>query len=45
MAPLIARARESLGIEAFTGAEADGHALSYDEATVEVREWLGRRPG
>ena len=44
MAPLIARARESLGIEAFTGAEADGHALSYDEATVEVREWLGRRP-
>ena len=44
MAPLIARVRESLGNEAFSKAEAAGRALSYDEATVEVREWLGQRP-
>ena len=45
MAPLIARARESLGIEAFAEAEASGHALLYEDATVEVREWLGNRLG
>ena len=41
MAPLIARAREELGADAFAAAETAGSALSYDEATVEVRIWLG----
>ena len=43
MAPLIARAREAMGADAFAAAEAAGRALSYDEATVEVRVWLGNR--
>jgi hypothetical protein len=41
VAPRIARARESMGTDAFAAAEAAGRALNYDEATVEVRTWLG----
>jgi non-specific serine/threonine protein kinase len=44
MAPVIAQAREALGTDAFAGAEDAGRALSYDEATTEVRAWLNR-PG
>ena len=40
MAPLVARARENLGPDAFTAAEAAGRALCYDAATTEVRAWL-----
>ena len=40
MAPVIARAREKLGTEAFAVAEAAGRALTYEEATTEVRAWL-----
>ena len=42
MVPVIARARETLGAEAFAAAESAGRALSYDEATTEVRAWLNR---
>ena len=42
MAPVVARAREILGTEAFAAAESAGRALSYDEATTEVRAWLSR---
>jgi predicted ATPase len=42
MAPVIAKARESLGADAFAAAEAAGRALSYDQATTEVRAWLNR---
>ncbi len=43
MAPPIARARETMGPDAFAAAEAAGRALSYEEATVEVRVWLANR--
>ena len=43
MAPLIARAREAMGPASFAAAEASGRALSYDEATAEVRVWLANR--
>ena len=34
----------ALGVGVFAAAEAAGRALSYDEATTEVRAWLNR-PG
>jgi predicted ATPase/class 3 adenylate cyclase len=42
LAPLIARARESLGAAAFQSAEAAGRAMSYDDALASVRAWLER---
>jgi hypothetical protein len=42
MEPVIAKARELLGADAFAAAEAAGRALSYDQATTEVRAWLNR---
>jgi hypothetical protein len=45
MVPVIARSRESLGTQAFAAAEAAGRALSYDEATTEVRAWLNQPSG
>jgi predicted ATPase/class 3 adenylate cyclase len=40
LAPLIAKTRQALGLPAFTAAEAEGRALSYDQAMEEVRSWL-----
>ena len=40
IAPLIAQARDRLSTPAFEHAEADGRALSYDDAIEEVRAWL-----
>ena len=40
LSPLMARAREALGADAFAAAEAAGRALSYDTALAEVRGWL-----
>jgi hypothetical protein len=42
LAPLIARARESLGAAAFQSAEAAGRAMSYDDALASVRACLER---
>ena len=41
LAPLVARARDALGKVAFDAAEREGRAMSYDEALVGVRRWLG----
>ena len=40
LAPLVARARDALGAQAFAAAEAAGAANSYDSAQIEVRAWL-----
>jgi hypothetical protein len=40
LAPLIAKARDALGAEAFAAAEAAGRALSYEAALAEARAWL-----
>ncbi len=40
LAPLVAQARALLGKETFNRAEAEGHALSYDNAIDEARAWL-----
>jgi predicted ATPase/class 3 adenylate cyclase len=40
LAPLIARAREALGEDDFTQAEAAGHATDFDASLREVRAWL-----
>ena len=40
LAPLIAKARTVLGTEAFAVAEANGHALGYEEAIAQARGWL-----
>jgi hypothetical protein len=42
LAPLIARARDTLGTQQFEGVEARGRTLSYDDAIAEAREWLAR---
>jgi hypothetical protein len=42
LAPLIARARDTLGAQSFEGAEAQGRTLSYDDAIDEARAWLAR---
>ena len=43
LAPLMARARNAAGAEAFAAAEAAGRALSYATAIDEARLWLTRR--
>jgi predicted ATPase/class 3 adenylate cyclase len=43
LAPLIARARESLGTAAFAAAEDTGRVLGYEEAMAEARAWLENR--
>jgi len=43
LAPLIARARESLGTAAFAAAEDTGRVLGYEEAMAEARAWLESR--
>jgi predicted ATPase/class 3 adenylate cyclase len=40
LAPLIAKAREALGVAAFAAAETAGRAPSYEEAMAESRAWL-----
>jgi len=40
LAPLVARARDSLGPQAFSEAEASGSTNSYDNAQIEVGAWL-----
>ncbi len=40
LAPLIEKARNALGSDAFGHAEASGRALSYDEAMSRTRAWL-----
>jgi tetratricopeptide (TPR) repeat protein len=42
LAPLIARARDTLGAQSFEGVEAQGRTLSYDDAIDEARAWLAR---
>jgi len=42
LAPLIARARDTLGAYTFEGVEAQGRTLSYDAAIDEARAWLAR---
>ncbi len=39
--PLLARAREALGEQAYGSAESFGRGLGYDEALAEARGWLG----
>jgi len=43
LAPLIAKAQETLGAPAFAAAEAAGRALSYEDAMAESRAWLANR--
>jgi non-specific serine/threonine protein kinase len=43
IAPLIATAREKLGLECSARCEADGRVLSYGEAVNEARTWLESR--
>jgi hypothetical protein len=40
LAPLIAKARESLGAAAFAVAADAGRALSYEDAVAASRAWL-----
>ncbi len=40
LAPLVSRAREALGAEAFAEAESAGRTLSYEQAIAEARAWL-----
>jgi len=40
IAPLMAQCREALGDDAFTVAEAAGHALGLDASLAEVQQWL-----
>ena len=40
IAPLIARAREALGADAFALAEAPGQAVPYEAALADARAWL-----
>jgi tetratricopeptide (TPR) repeat protein len=42
LAPLVAKAREALGVSAFIAAGTTGRALAYEEATAETRAWLER---
>jgi predicted ATPase/DNA-binding winged helix-turn-helix (wHTH) protein len=42
LSPLIAKAREALGVRAFAAAEAAGQSLSYEAALAEARVWLER---
>jgi predicted ATPase len=40
LAPLIAKTKQALTVEAFAAAEAAGRALGYEEALTEARKWL-----
>ena len=40
LAPLIERAQQATGIDAYRAAHAAGQRLSYDEAVTEMRQWL-----
>jgi hypothetical protein len=40
LTPLIAKARDAIGVAAFGIAEACGRALAYDAAMADVRRWL-----
>jgi predicted ATPase/class 3 adenylate cyclase len=40
LAPLVAQARDAIGVAAFGAAEASGRALAYDAAMADVRSWL-----
>ncbi|MDH5538028.1 MAG: tetratricopeptide repeat protein, partial [Rhizobacter sp.] len=40
-APLVANSRRALGAAAFEAAEADGRALSFEQAMFELEQWLG----
>jgi predicted ATPase/class 3 adenylate cyclase len=40
LGPLIAKARENLGVEMFAAAAAAGRALAYEPAILEARAWL-----
>ncbi|HEY4999360.1 MAG TPA: tetratricopeptide repeat protein, partial [Usitatibacter sp.] len=44
LAPLIEKARNALGPDAFGRAEASGRALTYDEAMTRARAWLEKAP-
>jgi hypothetical protein len=44
LAPLVAKARVSLGSAAFGAAEVAGRGRTYDEAMTEVRAWLENIP-
>jgi hypothetical protein len=43
LAPLLAKARRSIGEKPFAAAEAEGIGIPYDEAMAETRAWLARR--
>ena len=43
LAPLIAKARDAMGDEAFRSTAACGAALTYEEAIAEARNWLERQ--
>jgi tetratricopeptide (TPR) repeat protein len=44
LSPLIARAQGALGAPAFAAAEAQGRALSYEDACAQARSWLPGAP-
>ncbi len=41
LAPLLARSRHALGDAAFGAAEAAGRAMEFDQAMLELEQWLG----
>jgi predicted ATPase/class 3 adenylate cyclase len=43
LAPLITRAKQTFGQEAFSSAENEGHTLTSDQALIEAREWTNER--
>ena len=43
LAPLLAQSRRELGDEAFAAAEAAGRALSFEQAMLELEQWLQQR--
>ena len=45
LAPRVAAARAAIGNDAFDAAEAEGRALSYEQALQEARAWLEKPPG
>lgn len=42
IAPLLASSRQALGDEAFAAAEAAGRALAFEQALLELEQWLQR---
>jgi tetratricopeptide (TPR) repeat protein len=43
LAPLLGKARRSMGEKSFAAAETEGIGIPYDEAMAETRAWLARR--